>query len=199
MRLIIGLTGGIGSGKSTVAKEFIALGIDVVDADQIAREVVEPGQWALSEIELYFGSDVIDINGFLDRAKLRHIIFASEVKKQWLNALLHPIIRDTLLARLNAATSKYVILEAPLLLENKLTKYTDYTLVVDVSESLQIERAMQRDTNSESQIKAIMKAQISRALRLQYADYIIDNNSTDLVAMKQQVKTLHLQFLSLQK
>lgn len=199
MRLIIGLTGGIGCGKSTVAKEFIALGIDVVDADQIAREVVEPGQWALSEIELYFGSDVIDINGFLDRAKLRHIIFASEVKKQWLNALLHPIIRDTLLARLNAATSKYVILEAPLLLENELTKYTDYTLVVDVSESLQIERAMQRDTNSESQIKAIMKAQISRALRLQYADYIIDNNSTDLVAMKQQVKTLHLQFLSLQK
>lgn len=199
MRIIIGLTGGIGSGKSTVAKEFIALGIDVVDADQIAREVVEPGQWALSEIELYFGSDVIDINGFLDRAKLRHIIFASEVKKQWLNALLHPIIRDTLLARLNAATSKYVILEAPLLLENELTKYTDYTLVVDVSESLQIERAMQRDTNSESQIKAIMKAQISRALRLQYADYIIDNNSTDLVAMKQQVKTLHLQFLSLQK
>ncbi|WP_160061030.1 dephospho-CoA kinase [Psychromonas sp. L1A2] len=199
MRLIIGLTGGIGSGKSTVAKEFIALGIDVVDADKVAREVVEPGQPALAKIELYFGKEVVDINGELDRAKLRNIIFKSETKKQWLNELLHPIIRDTLLKQLEQAQSKYVILEAPLLLENQLTKYTDYTLVVDVTEALQIERATQRDSNSITQIQAIMDAQISRELRLQQADYIIDNNCTDLVVLKQQVKMLHLQFLSIQK
>ena len=199
MRLIIGLTGGIGSGKSTVAKEFIALGIDVVDADKVAREVVEPGQPALAKIELYFGKKVVDINGELDRAKLRNIIFKSETKKQWLNELLHPIIRDTLLKQLEQAQSKYVILEAPLLLENQLTKYTDYTLVVDVTEALQIERATQRDSNSITQIQAIMDAQISRELRLQQADYIIDNSCTDLVVLKQQVKMLHLQFLSIQK
>ena len=199
MRLIIGLTGGIGSGKSTVAKEFIALGIDVVDADKVAREVVEPGQPALAKIELYFGKEVVDINGELDRAKLRNIIFKSETKKQWLNELLHPIIRDTLLKQLEQAHSKYVILEAPLLLENQLTKYTDYTLVVDVTEALQIERATQRDSNSITQIQAIMDAQISRELRLQQADYIIDNSCTDLVVLKQQVKMLHLQFLSIQK
>ena len=199
MRLIIGLTGGIGSGKSTVAKEFIALGIDVVDADKVAREVVEPGQPALAEIELYFGKQVVDINGDLDRAKLRNIIFNCETKKQWLNDLLHPIIRDTLLKQLEQAQSKYVILEAPLLLENQLTKYTDYTLVVDVTEALQIERATQRDSNSTAQIQAIMDAQISRKLRLEQADYIIDNSSTDLVVLKQQVNMLHLQFLSIQK
>ncbi len=199
MRLIIGLTGGIGSGKSTVAKEFIALGIDVVDADKVAREVVEPGQPALAEIELYFGKQVVNINGELDRAKLRNIIFNCETKKQWLNNLLHPIIRDTLLKQLEQAQSKYVILEAPLLLENQLTKYTDYTLVVDVTEALQIERATQRDSNSTAQIQAIMDAQISRKLRLEQADYIIDNSSTDLVVLKQQVNMLHLQFLSIQK
>lgn len=199
MRAIIGLTGGIGSGKSTVANEFIALGIDVVDADKVARQVVEPGQQALTDIELYFGADVLNAAGELDRAKLRHIIFNSEAKKQWLNNLLHPIIRDALLLQIAAAKSAYVVLEAPLLLENKLTKYTDVTLVVDVTEALQVERAMQRDGNSKSQIQAIMNAQISREQRLQQADYIIDNNSADREALKQQVKLLHSQFLSLKK
>jgi len=199
MQVIIGLTGGIGSGKSTVAKEFTALGIDIIDADKVARQVVEPGQPALAEIELYFGRDVLDSAGELNRAKLRKLIFQSETKKQWLNALLHPIIRDTLLAQLNMAKSEYVMLEAPLLLENKLTQYTDYTLVVDVDENLQIERAMQRDDNSKSQIQAIMDAQISRSLRLQQADYVIDNTSVDRVALKQQIKSLHLKFLSLKK
>lgn len=199
MQVIIGLTGGIGSGKSTVAKEFTALGIDIIDADKVARQVVEPGQPALAEIELYFGRDVLNAAGELNRAKLRKLIFQSETKKQWLNALLHPIIRDTLLAQLNMAKSEYVMLEAPLLLENKLTQYTDYTLVVDVDEKLQIERAMQRDDNSKSQIQAIMDAQISRSLRLQQADYVIDNTSVDRVALKQQIKSLHLKFLSLKK
>ncbi|WP_413693686.1 dephospho-CoA kinase [Psychromonas sp. KJ10-2] len=199
MRVIIGLTGGIGSGKSTVAKEFKALDIDIVDADLVAREVVAAGQPALAEIELYFGQQVIDENGGLNRAMLRQIIFSSEQKKQWLNDLLHPLIREAILAQLAQAESQYVILEAPLLLENKLTQYTDFTLVVDVPETLQIERAMQRDNNSRSQIQAIIDAQISRPERQKQADYIIDNSKPDLVALKEQVKMLHLQFLSIQK
>ncbi|WP_409439216.1 dephospho-CoA kinase [Psychromonas sp. GE-S-Ul-11] len=199
MRVIIGLTGGIGSGKSTVANEFKALGVEVVDADLVAREVVAPGQPALAEIELYFGKEVIDESGGLNRAMLRQIIFSSDQKKQWLNNLLHPLIREALLAQLAQAESQYVILEAPLLLENKLTQYTDFTLVVDVPETLQIERAMQRDNNSRSQIQAIIDAQISRSERRQQADYIIDNSKSDLVALKEQVKMLHLQFLSIQK
>ncbi|MGJ8582125.1 MAG: dephospho-CoA kinase [Psychromonas sp.] len=199
MRVIIGLTGGIGSGKSTVANTFKALGVEVVDADLVAREVVAPGETALAEIELYFGAEVIDDNGALNRSMLREIIFSSEAKKQWLNDLLHPLIRAALLTQLAQAKSQYVILEAPLLLENKLTQYIDYTLVVDVPETLQIERAMQRDNNSRSQIQAIIDAQISRKERLQQADYIIDNSKPDLVALKEQVKMLHLQFLSIQK
>jgi len=194
MNLIIGLTGGIGSGKSTVAKEFKALGIDVIDADQVARQVVAPGENALREIELFFGARVIDINGALDRAKLREIIFQSEEKKQWLNDLLHPLIRENLLTQLAEATSHYVILEAPLLFENKLNEYTHYNVVVDVTESNQIQRAALRDGNNEAQIKAIMNSQLSRQERIAKADYIIDNNDVDLAALKHRINLLHQQF-----
>lgn len=197
MSLIIGLTGGIGSGKSTVANEFKEFGIQVVDADKVAREIVEPGKAALNEISSYFGSEVINSNGALDRSKLRTIVFQSESKKKWLNALLHPLIRDNMLSQIAESKSDYVILEAPLLFENNLTQYTQYNLVVDVTENLQVERAMQRDGNTELQIKAIMGAQISRQLRLQQADYIIDNNSSNFILLKQKVKELHTEFLSL--
>ena len=197
MSLIIGLTGGIGSGKSTVAKEFKALDIDVIDADLVARKVVAPGQNALVEIELFFGAEVIDVNGALDRVKLRDIIFQCEDKKQWLNELLHPLIRETMLTELAQASSQYAILEAPLLFENKLNQYTNYNLVVDVTEQNQIYRATRRDGNNESQIQAIMNSQLSRQARLVKADYIIDNNSVDLVALKHRIKLLHQQFLAL--
>lgn len=198
MALIIGLTGGIGSGKSTVAKLFIELGIDVVDADEVARQVVQPGQAALLEIEQYFGADIMD-NGTLNRSKLRQVIFQSETKKHWLNALLHPLIREAMLAQIRLAKSAYVILEAPLLFENNLTGYTQYNVVVDVQEKVQIERAMQRDSNSIEQIKAIIDAQITRDERLLKADYIIDNNCADRLSLQQQVKILHAQFISLLK
>jgi len=197
MSLIIGLTGGIGSGKSTVAKEFIELGIEVVDADLVAREVVAPGKPALAKIESYFGKTVITANGALNRAALRDIIFQSETKKQWLNELLHPLIRESILSQLASANSAYVILEAPLLIENKLTQYVDYTVVVDVLEEIQVKRAMQRDTNTREQIEAIMKAQINRENRLQHADFVIDNNNNDLVTLKLTINKLHLHFLSL--
>jgi len=197
MNLIIGLTGGIGSGKSTVAKEFKALGIEVIDADQVAREVVAPGENALHDIELFFGAGVIDVNGALDRAKLRDIIFQCEEKKQWLNELLHPLIRESMLTQLAEARSQYVILEAPLLFENKLNQYTNYNLVVDVTELNQIKRATQRDGNNDAQIQAIMNSQLSRQARLAKADYVIDNNSADLVALKHRISLLHQQFLAL--
>jgi len=199
MNLVIGLTGGIGSGKSTVAAEFRALGIEVIDADQIARAVVAPGEKALNEIELFFGKEVIRHDGTLDRAKLREIIFRFEAKKQWLNELLHPIIRDTMLAELAQANSEYVILEAPLLFENKLDQYTRFNLVVDVMEQVQIQRASQRDANDADQIRAIMQAQLNREVRLTKADYIIDNNSTDLAALKHRIGILHAQFLALRE
>lgn len=197
MSLIIGLTGGIGSGKSTVAKAFINLGIEVIDADVVAREVVAYGQPALTEIISYFGQAVMTEKGALNRSALRDIIFKSDAKKKWLNALLHPLIRESMLSQLKAAKSPYVILEAPLLIENKLTEYVDYTLIVDALEETQLKRAMQRDTNTQSQIKAIMKAQITRESRLQNADFIIDNNNCDLVTLKLRVNKLHLHFLSL--
>lgn len=197
MRLIIGLTGGIGSGKSTVAREFIKLGITVVDADKIARQIVEPGQPALLAIKQYFGASIISENGCLDRAKLRHIIFESEEKKNWLNALLHPLIRDTMLVALKEATTEYVILEAPLLFENNLTQYTDYNIVVDAPEILQIKRTMHRDSSDREQVLAIMAAQMPRNLRIQQADYIINNSGNKMSDLVLQITKLHAQLLLL--
>lgn len=196
MSLIIGLTGGIGSGKSTVANEFKALGIEVIDADKVARQVVERGQPALEEIKTYFGSDIVDDTGALNRSVLRNIIFKSEHKKQWLNALLHPLIRDKMLNDIAMANSSYVILEAPLLFENNLNQYTKYNLVVDMIEESQIKRAAKRDGSSESQIKAIVDAQMSREKRLTKADFVIDNNENGIDTLRLQVKNLHSTFLT---
>lgn len=196
MSLIIGLTGGIGSGKSTVSVFFKALGIEVVDADVVARLVVENGQPALQKISHYFGSDIIE-NGALNRVKLRHIIFNDPIKKEWLNALLHPLIRDKMLAQLKEAKSDYVLLEAPLLFENNLERYCDYVIVVDLDMQLQIIRATARDDSSPETIKAIIASQISRSQRVEKADFIIDNGDVSLqhleisvIALDKQLRTL---------
>lgn len=197
MTLIVGLTGGIGSGKSTLAKEFIKLGVKVVDADQVARQVVEPGEPALNDIVAHFGESILEHSGRLDRAKLRDIIFESELDKQWINQLLHPIIRDRMLQALTNEQCDYVILEAPLLFENDLSEYTQVNIVVDLPEELQLERAMRRDANSESQIRAIMKAQLGREERRQRANMLVDNSSNDLTQLTEQAKFLHQQLLSM--
>ena len=142
--LIIGLTGGIGSGKSTVAEQFAALGIVAVDADQASRAVVEPGMPALASIEKHFGPELITADGQLNRPALREIIFANPSEKDWLEALLHPLIRDWILAQLQAATSDYVILESPLLFETDQHQLVDAVLLVDVPVELQLERASAR-------------------------------------------------------
>jgi dephospho-CoA kinase len=193
MRLIIGLTGGIGSGKSTVSNFFSALGIEIIDADLVARQVVEKGQPALQEIEQHFGDQVL-IGGELNRPFLRQLIFKNEQEKGWINNLLHPLIRAQIVEQLAKAKGDYVLLEAPLLFENNLNKLTDYDVVVDASPALQVKRACARDGTDEKVIYAIIASQIDSNTRLQKADFIINNNHLSRRALKKKVQQLDTQF-----
>jgi dephospho-CoA kinase len=193
---VLGLTGGIGSGKSAVAACFKKYGIKVVDADIAARKVVEPGMPALKTIAEHFGEQVLQADGTLDRAVLRSIVFNNEQQRQWLEQLLHPAIGEWIATELTSATSAYAILESPLLLETEQRKSTHRTLVVDVSKELQIERATARDDNSREQIEAIIAAQLPREERLARADDVI-NNSGSLADLESAVKTLHQQYLKI--
>lgn len=197
-QFLVGLTGGIGSGKSTVAQLFAEYGIVVVDADQVARAVVAPGEPALAEIVRHFGNDILNADGELNRALLRQRIFSDDADKHWLNALLHPLIRARMQQQLTAASSPYAILMAPLLLENQLDQRVDQVLVVDISEQLQISRTMARDQNDPALVQAIMASQCSRQQRLSKASQIVDNHGSpaDLPA---QVAALHQLYLQLAK
>ena len=191
---VLGLTGGIGSGKSAVSAMFEELGIQVVDADIVAREVVEPGSVGLTKITAHFGDEILTSNGTLDRAKLRAIIFADESQKQWLNNLLHPLIRESMLSQLKQATSNYVILVAPLLFENGLEKYCNHTLLIDVPVDVQITRTTARDNVSVELAKQIIASQMSRADKQQKAGDILDNNRP-LEEVKTDVQKLHEKYL----
>ena len=191
---VLGLTGGIGSGKSAVSAMFEELGIQVVDADIVAREVVEPGSVGLTKITAHFGDEILTSNGTLDRAKLRAIIFADESQKQWLNNLLHPLIRESMLNQLKQATSNYVILVAPLLFENGLEKYCNHTLLIDVPVDVQITRTTARDNVSVELAKQIIASQMSRADKQQKAGDILDNNRP-LEEVKTDVQKLHEKYL----
>ena len=195
--LIIGLTGGIGSGKTTITNMFQALDIDIIDADIIAREVVAPKSYALEKIVEHFGNDYLTEQGQLNRAKLRSTIFSNQDAKQWLNNLLHPLIRDEIINQTKAANSNYCILVAPLLVENKLLHLVDRVLVIDVEECTQLKRTLTRDTSSADEIKAIMASQASRAQRLSKADDIIDNDSDNLTIVQQQVSELNATYHTL--
>jgi dephospho-CoA kinase len=192
---VVGLTGGIGSGKSAASDHFKQLGITIVDADYAAREVVKPGTPALQKIQQHFGDEIIQRDGKLDRGKLRQRIFASADEKQWLETLLHPLIRTQMETELQQAQSPYAILSAPLLIEGGLYQRCDRVLVVDIPETLQITRTANRDSNSEEQIKKIIGSQISRKERLQKADEILDNSGS-LAELQQQVETLHTTYLN---
>lgn len=193
-KYIVGVTGGIGAGKSAVTDLFIELGITVVDADIVAREVVEPGTPTLEAISKEFGNAMLLQDGGLNRAKMRELVFKDEQAKQKLNAIIHPAIRQEMLAQLEQAQSPYAILAAPLLIENNLQQFVDSVLVVDVPERLQIERASTRDDVSEEQIKAIMQSQCSREQRLKSANYVIDN-AGKLDELIDKVNDLHHGFL----
>ncbi|MFB1015117.1 MAG: dephospho-CoA kinase [Alteromonadaceae bacterium] len=189
-KFIVGLTGGISSGKTTIANMFADLGIDIIDADLIAREVVQPDSKALVAIAQHFGNDYITQNGELNRTLLRTTIFRHNDEKLWLNNLLHPLIRQNILSALAASHSAYCLLVAPLLLENRLDKLVNTVLVIDTSEALQVSRTLSRDKSSKEEVQAIINSQISRAERIAAADYIIDNSNTDLLSVRQQVINL---------
>jgi dephospho-CoA kinase len=194
---IVGLTGGIGSGKSTITSMFERLSVVVIDADVIAREVVLPGSQALKDIQNHFGQQYIQKDGQLNRALLRTKIFSDLSDKLWLNELLHPIIRSQLIAQTTAATSPYCILVAPLLIENNLSSLVNKVLVVDVDEKTQVERTLLRDTSSLEEVKAIIASQTTREYRIKTADDVINNNSNDLKVLFDKVQELNKKYLTL--
>lgn len=191
---VVGLTGGIGSGKSAVSKAFQELGVEAVDADQVAREVVAPGSPGLSAIADKFGPDVITSEGQLDRAWLRQRVFDHPEDKQWLDGLLHPQIRQRMFELCHQANSGYVILEVPLLVEGGLYQHVDQVVVVDLDEEAQALRASRRDNSSKEQIQKIMAQQADRQTRLAHADHVIDNSGS-FFELKTQVQALHSRLL----
>lgn len=194
MAFVVGITGGIGSGKSAVTERFEKLGITVVDADLAARVVVEPGRPALAAIAEHFGGEIIQADGSLDRAALRQRVFADEAERLWLEQLTHPLIGREILEQMEASGSPYTILSSPLLLETSQRELADCVVVVDVPESIQLERTIQRDSNDEAQVRRIMAAQMGRDERLEKADIVIDN-SRSLAELDDAVDELHKEFL----
>ena len=194
--LRVGLTGGIASGKSMVADMFAARGVPVIDTDVIARDVVQPGEPALREIERQFGSDVLTSDGQLDRRRLREIVFADESKRELLEAILHPRIRDAAVAQSSEAGGDYQVIVVPLLAESPMRQWMDRILVVDCSEESQLQRLLERDAESEEQAQRMIGAQASRQDRLAIADDVIGNDGTKAEA-EQQVEDLHRVYLQL--
>lgn len=196
MTFVVGITGGIGSGKTTVANLFAKKGIDIVDADIIAREVVAPGSEGLRAIIAKFGNEILSADGTLNRAVLREKIFSNPDDKLWLNSLLHPMIREQMIAQTQQATSTYCLLVIPLLVENKLNALCQRVLVVDVSEETQIARTTRRDDVSEQQVRNILASQATRAQRLSVADDVILNEG-DSAALNKDVELLHRRYLAM--
>jgi len=194
--LRVALTGGIGSGKSTVADRFAALGVPVIDADAAAHALTAPGQPLLADIERLFGPGLVDAAGTLDRAALRARVFANPAERKRLEALLHPRIRARMTEALAVAQGPYALLVIPLLLETGQTNLADRILVVDLPEAEQIRRVGLRSGLAEPQIRAILDAQVSRAERLARADDVIDN-SGDAAALGPAVAALHHRYLEL--
>ncbi len=194
--LKIGLTGGIGSGKSSVARLFAGLGSPVLDADVIAHQLVAKGQPALVQIQQAFGSSIIRPDGSLDRSHLRELVFSDPGQKQKLEAILHPLIYKTLQAALEQLSAPYCIICIPLLFETNMTHFVDRILVVDCPVETQIERVKNRDHLSTARIESIIASQASCTLRKSKADDLIDNSKTES-GLAEQVKKLHNLYISL--
>jgi len=192
----VGLTGGIASGKSTAAKFFGALGVPILDSDQIARDVVEPGQPPLGRLVERFGPSILTPDGHLDRPALREIVFSDPRARADLEALTHPAIGAAMEARSAETGGPYQILVIPLLVEKNLSAHVDRVLVVDCEEQLQLKRLRAREGSTLEQARAILNAQASRAARLKAADDVI-HNDTDLNAVREQVAALHARYLDL--
>jgi dephospho-CoA kinase len=191
--LVIGLTGGIGSGKTTVAQRFSAHGVPVLDADRTAHELVRPGTPALAGIAEAFGPDVLDAEGALDRARLRRVVLQDAERRRCLEALLHPLVRTALEQRLEALDAPYCILSVPLLVESRMTDLVDRVLVVDLPEGLQYRRALARGGLSATEVESIMAAQAGRERRLAAAHDVIANDA-DHDKLYRQVDELHRKY-----
>jgi len=196
--LIIGLTGGIGSGKSTAAEIFAELGVPVIDTDIIAHELTRPGQPAVEEIAARLGRDVLSDNGDLDRDRLRRIVFQDPQKRLQLEQILHPRILDEVDRRIHQLNAPYCIVVIPLLFEKNLQERVDRTLVIDCPESLQRERVLQRPEMDPTQVDAILRSQLTREARRERADDIV-TNTTDLDTLRQQILGLHAQYSALNR
>jgi dephospho-CoA kinase len=195
-RLRIGLTGGIASGKSTVAQRFAELGVPVIDADESARIVVAPGSAGLAEVVGKFGENLLTADGALDRRSLRNLIFSDPSRRRELEAILHPLIRADMEHRATVASGPYVVMAIPLLIEGGGRERVDRVLVVDVDEEVQLKRLMERDGGTMEQAKAILAAQASRAARLQLADDVLHNVGS-LSELRHAVDQLHRRYVGL--
>lgn len=184
---IVGLTGGIGSGKSSACALFAELGVEIVDADHVSRSVVAPGSPALQQLREQFGDAVVTRDGSLDRAWLRSRIFSDAAVRQQVEALLHPLIRSAMLEQIQRSRSAWLILAAPLLLENRAYDFVDRVLVIDADEAIQVARTSKRDHASEDEVRRIMQVQLPRSERLARADDVISNNG-DTASLRRQVQ-----------
>ncbi|TAN50138.1 MAG: dephospho-CoA kinase [Betaproteobacteria bacterium] len=194
---VVGLTGGIGSGKSAAAEEFARLGATVVDTDAIAHELTRAGGAAIGAIRQQFGADYVDASGAMDRARVRALVFADAAARKRLEALLHPLIRAESERRAAAASGRYVVLVVPLLVESPGNRErVSRVLVIDCPEAVQSERVQRRSRLDEKAVQAIMRSQVSRAVRLAAADDVIDNSGT-IAALHNQVAELHRKYLAL--
>jgi dephospho-CoA kinase len=193
---IVGLTGGIGSGKTAVSDRFAKLGIGIIDADIIAREVVEPGTEALHAITEHFGTQLLTSDGQLDRTQLRKTIFLDIAAKKWLESLLHPLIGNEIVRQLGEVKSSYALFVSPLMVESQQKLLCHHLVVVDVPNEVQIERTMQRDANDRDQVERIIGSQADRQTRLAAANDVIDN-TCGFEQLDLRVSELHQQFLTI--
>ncbi len=191
--MIVGLTGGIGSGKTTVSGMFAALGVEIIDADQISRALVAPGSIALQQLIALLGQELMTADGSLQRQRLRQLIFTDPLARHQAEAILHPLIRSAIVQQINDSTSSWLILSAPLLLESKAYDFIDRILVVDADEELQVQRTLERDHSSEDEVHRIMQIQLPRNERLSRATDIIRNNG-NLADLQQQVDEYFRQY-----
>ena len=201
-KLVVGLTGGIGSGKTTVAKLFETLGAGLVDTDEIAHELTRAGQPAVEQIRKQFGHEYLDAEGAMHRARMRNLVFSDAQARSRLEAILHPLIRAAAQARVDSSPAAYVLLVVPLLVEAGRVETGSYrgqvqrVLVVDCEEELQVERTMRRGGLSEQQARAIIASQATREQRLRAADDVIANNA-GLAELAEQVRKLHTRYLAM--
>ncbi|MGP1939037.1 MAG: dephospho-CoA kinase [Arsenophonus sp. ET-DL9-MAG3] len=196
MSYVVALTGGIGSGKSTISNKFAYLGVPIIDADIIARQIVMPNTYPFNTIKQYFGSTILNNNGYLNRMKLRKKIFTDPTKKNWLNNLLHPLIHQETQRQLTLPNYPYIIWVVPLLIKNNLENFANRILVVDATPEEQIIRVIKRDRINREEVKNILSNQIDRTKHLQKADDIIKNHNNKL-KLDKIVRKLHQKYLQL--